>query len=231
LNLEDTRITDPASKTGATADAPPAPRSPRTSAQLARLLADVHADLERLHGITRSAGYEIVFKDLSGAIIEYQGTADDGASGFPARGGLTPGALRRVRAYIEANLTGRIKLEDLAAIANLSRCYFAHAFKQSLGYTPLRYVMSCRLDKARDLVEGSDMPIAEIALATGFTDQSHFSRCFRAFYGIAPLAFRRSQRWESSDEHDIAAHAAGPDRTVADASGQTHRGRQDLVAA
>ncbi len=111
-----------------------------------------------------------------------------------ARGGLSPGALLRVREHIDANLETNVDLADLAAIADLSRCHFARAFKQSVGGTPHRYLMHRRLEKAQELLGGTELPLAEIALATGFSDQSHFSRRFRDHLGTTPSAFRWSQR-------------------------------------
>lgn len=153
------------------------------------MLSDAQAELERLQSVTLRAGYRIAFRDPSGGVIDYADTLLK----QPTRGGLAPSVLRRVRQYIDANLEQRIELADLAAVANLSRCHFACAFKQSLGCTPHRYLMSRRLEKARHLLETSDFPIVEIALATGFADQSHFSRCFRAFFGASPMVFRRSR--------------------------------------
>ena len=111
-----------------------------------------------------------------------------------ARGGLSPGVLRRVREHIDANLEANVDLTDLAAIADLSRCHFARAFKQSVGGTPHRYLMHRRLEKAQELLGGTELSLAEIALATGFSDQSHFSRRFRDHLGTTPRAFRRAQR-------------------------------------
>jgi len=111
-----------------------------------------------------------------------------------ALGGLPPGVLRRVRAFIDANLETAIELADLAAIATLSRCHFARAFKQSVGRTPHGYLMHRRLEKAQQLLASTDLPLAEIALATGFSDQSHFSRRFRDYLGTTPSAFRKSKR-------------------------------------
>jgi transcriptional regulator GlxA family with amidase domain len=163
------------------------------SEQLAKLLLDAQAEYDRLHRITRRAGFSIVFRAPSGALIDHA-THEPGTASKPqARGGLTPSALRKVREYVEANLEFKIELADLAAIGNLSRCHFACAFKQSLGCTPHRYVISRRLEKARQLLCESALPVAEIALATGFADQSHFSRCFRSFFAISPLAYRRSR--------------------------------------
>ena len=111
-----------------------------------------------------------------------------------ARGGLSPGALRRVREHVDTHLEAKFDLADLAIVANLSRCYFARAFKQSTGATPHRYIMYRRLEKAQQMLAETELPLAEIALATGFSDQSHFSRQFREHLKSSPSEFRRSNR-------------------------------------
>lgn len=161
--------------------------------RLAKLLADARAELDILEKITQGAGFEIVFRAPGGTLIARPGHAWTGPSTSPMRGGLPPGVLRRLREHVEANLDGSIELADLAAVANLSRSHFAKAFKQSVGCTPLRYVMSRRLERARRCLGETALPVAEIALAAGFADQSHLSRCFRAYFGISPLAYRRSR--------------------------------------
>jgi AraC-like DNA-binding protein len=112
----------------------------------------------------------------------------------PSRGGLPPRALRRVQDYIDAHLNEGIELEELAATAGLSLHYFARAFKTSMGVPPHGYVLQRRVDKARDLLVQTDRSIADIALAAGFSDQSHLARHFRQSLGISPSAFRRSHR-------------------------------------
>jgi AraC-like DNA-binding protein len=111
-----------------------------------------------------------------------------------ARGGLSPGVLRRVREYIDANLETDVGLDALAKVAGLSRCHFARAFKQSVGTTPHNFLMYRRFCKAVEFIADTNLPLAEIALAAGFSDQSHFSRRFRQYIGVSPSAFRRSQR-------------------------------------
>jgi len=111
-----------------------------------------------------------------------------------ARGGLSPGVLRRVREYIDTNLEADVGLDALAKVAGLSRCHFARAFKQSVGTTPHNFLMYRRFCKAVEFIADTNLPLAEIALAAGFSDQSHFSRRFRQYIGVSPSAFRRSQR-------------------------------------
>ena len=113
-------------------------------------------------------------------------------AGF-ARGGLAPRVLRRIREYIDGNIDQRISVELLAGLANLSVCYFVRAFKQSMGVTPHDYLIRQRVERTKQLLSDSDMPLSEIALVAGFADQSHFSRRFRQHVGMSP----RDYRWSS----------------------------------
>jgi AraC family transcriptional regulator len=111
-----------------------------------------------------------------------------------ALGGLSPGVFRRVCEYIDANLQTNIDLRTLSEIAGLSIWYFGRAFKQSIGASPHRYLLHRRLDRARHFVANTNLPLAEIAIRSGFSDQSHFTRRFSQYFGLSPGAFRRSQR-------------------------------------
>jgi AraC-like DNA-binding protein len=113
---------------------------------------------------------------------------------FYQRGGLPPGALKRVRAYIEGHLAERLSVERLASIAGLSVYHFARAFKTSQGMTPHEYLLDRRISRAQALLDATDTALSEIALESGFADQSHFARHFRQRVGIPPSAYRRSQR-------------------------------------
>jgi AraC-like DNA-binding protein len=110
------------------------------------------------------------------------------------QGGLAPRVLQRVREYIDARLGENIELEALAETAGLSRCHFARAFKQSVGTAPHSYLMQRRLERAKQLIVETALPLAEIALECGFSDQSHFSRRFLQYVGATPRAFRWSAR-------------------------------------
>jgi AraC-like DNA-binding protein len=109
-------------------------------------------------------------------------------------GGLAPRALQRVREYVEEHLSENIELETLADIAGLSKWHFARAFKESVGTPPHFYLVQRRLERAQQLLAETDLPLAQIALKIGFSDQSHFSRRFRTVLGLTPRSFRRSKR-------------------------------------
>jgi AraC-like DNA-binding protein len=123
----------------------------------------------------------------------FRGTSPARASSGPVRfrGGLAPGAFRRVREYIDGHIAQRIPMEELARIAALSLGHFNRAFKQTTGVSPHRYVMQKRVTAATNLLCNTARALAEIALDVGFADQSHFSRTYLAVTGETPSTCRR----------------------------------------
>ena len=111
-----------------------------------------------------------------------------------AHGGLSPGAMRRVREYVEVHLGESIDLSMLAGVAGLSVHHFARQFKQSAGVTPHVYLTQKRVERAQEMLVQTDLPLAEIAFAVGFFDQGHLARHFRHMLGTTPREFRWSQR-------------------------------------
>lgn len=120
-------------------------------------------------------------------------TYSDGMSAAPAKGGLTPRATRRVLAYIEEHLQNDIGLEDLAETVDLSTHYFTEAFRKAVGVPPYRYVLQQRVEKAKELLIRSDMPVSIVAERSGFTSQTQFTTMFRQIVGITPARFRRDK--------------------------------------
>ena len=111
-----------------------------------------------------------------------------------ALGGLAPGALRRVREYIDHHLGDSFQTEALARITGLSPGHFNRAFRQSTGSSPHHYVLQHRIARASNLLRDTDRALADIALDVGFGDQSHFSRTYVAFTGETPSRYRRMHR-------------------------------------
>lgn len=111
-----------------------------------------------------------------------------------SRGGLPPGRTHRICEYIESHLHENVALDALAEIAGLSVHHFARAFRQSVGIPPHGYLVQRRVERARHLLRKTDLPLSEIALAAGFSDQSHFARHFRRLTGTSPSVARRAQQ-------------------------------------
>jgi AraC-like DNA-binding protein len=112
----------------------------------------------------------------------------------PPRGGLAPGALKRIREHVEKGLAEKINVCELAALVGLSESHFSRAFKQSVGQSPHRYLLLRRIAAAAELIEKTDRHLSEIALNAGFSGQCHFTRMFVRETGETPLAFRKRYR-------------------------------------
>jgi AraC family transcriptional regulator len=105
-------------------------------------------------------------------------------------GGLPPAKLQQVLAYIQAHLTQELSLTTLAAVVHLSPDHFARLFKQATGRTPHQYVLWCRMERAKQLLAETDVPLSMIGLQVGCTDQSAFTVRFRKRVAMTPKAYR-----------------------------------------
>ncbi|HEX7154519.1 MAG TPA: AraC family transcriptional regulator [Thermoanaerobaculia bacterium] len=110
--------------------------------------------------------------------------------------GPRPEWLRRTLAYLAVGYAGSVSMRELARHAGVSVSRLSHGFAELMGRPVGAYTRELRVHAAaRALREGEDS-IAEIALTTGFADQSHLSRVFRASKGVTPVEYRRRDRAE-----------------------------------
>ncbi len=80
-------------------------------------------------------------------------------------------------------------LDRYAEYCHLSTSRFSHMFKAAMGITPLEYITSIRIDKAKELLANSDYTISEIADKTGFSSQNYFTRVFKKHVGVPPKEY------------------------------------------
>jgi AraC family transcriptional regulator len=167
------------------------PRFAMKDPLLEQLAVAVH---DTLHDGSRSA---LVYVDTLAQMVAAHLAKAHSSSARPARMpasiGLSDWRLRRLAELIEANLDGDLSLEMMAASVDLSPLYLIRAFKSAFGEPPHRYVLRRRIERAKDLLRTTDMPVAEVALAVGFSSQSHLSTWFQRIVGTSPAAFRRQQ--------------------------------------
>jgi AraC family transcriptional regulator len=112
---------------------------------------------------------------------------------YPSKqnGGLGGRRLKQTLAYIEDHLSEDLTLSQLAGIAGISASHFKSLFRQSVGVPVHQYVIQRRLDRAKDLLMTGKLSIAEIALATGFSHQSHLARHLRRASGFSPRVMKQ----------------------------------------
>lgn len=105
-------------------------------------------------------------------------------------GGLPRFKLRRAIEYVHENMVEDIGFRDVAAHLKMSAYHFARMFKQSTGESPHRYIVRCRMERAKALLSEARLPISDVAFEVGYKSQSHFTTCFGRMTGVTPGAFR-----------------------------------------
>ena len=101
-------------------------------------------------------------------------------------GGLPQQKLRQAIEYIQEHLDQEISLNELAEYLGISRYYFCRLFKQSTGLSPYQYVIQQRVERAKELLLQGKLSLSDIAIACGFTHQSHLNRHFKRLTGVTP---------------------------------------------
>jgi AraC family transcriptional regulator len=147
--------------------------------------------------VEHAGGRNTLFLDHIGLafhahLTDAYGDADAPAS--PVSGGLSPWQLRHAPDFLVAHLDGDPTIAELAQECGLSSGYFARAFRQTMGAAPHQWLITKRIERARELLLSGRLDLAEIAVACGFVDQSHFTRAFARHEGCAPGRWRKLNR-------------------------------------
>lgn len=158
---------------------------------------DLRATMMRLQGLMRAGeGPDPILGETLATLAAIEmARLQAGASGSRERpvAEVASGAIGLVRAFVEDNLARDISLADMAGIAGLSRYHFLRVFKAATGETPHRYVLARRAERAKRMLRQTQLPLTDIAVATGFKSAPRFVRSFREVTGTTPGAWRRSQ--------------------------------------
>jgi AraC-like DNA-binding protein len=138
-----------------------------------------------------------------------------------ARPALSPLPLWRLKlatAYIEANLGGPVRLEDVARAAGLTRMHFAAQFRAATGVRPHDYLLHRRVERAKLLLMRVEATVVDIALEVGFQSQAHFSTVFKRLVGDSP------SNWRHHALDGCTAHEKSP---ANDRASRHHKPRSD----
>lgn len=149
------------------------------------------ASLEEPHHASKIFLDHVLHALNSHVVCSYSGVT---LSAAQFRGGLSSVQMRRATELLEAHLDGDIALQQVAEACELSVSHFSRAFKQTFRTPPYRWLIERRVDRARDLMKNSRLPLADIAIRCGFADQSALNRSFKRIHGVTPGTWRRGQR-------------------------------------
>lgn len=155
-----------------------------TMRKLARLMADQDGPASKLYAETLGLAAALEMFRLSSELNSIKDVSG-------------PGTLSRTQrdlvcSYIDENLARDIGLDELAQVCSLTRFHFSRAFKATFGKPPYHYILIRRIEQAQKMLATSRIPIADVALACGFSGASQFTRSFKGMTGQTPQAFRRS---------------------------------------
>lgn len=120
--------------------------------------------------------------------------------------------LRRVEQYIADHFDRCISLSELANVAGLSRMHFAAQFRTATGYRPREYLLNHRVEHAKNLLATTERPLAEIALAVGFSTQAHFSTVFKRISGQSPARWRFASKGQRPEVEAPPQRRPSPQR-------------------
>jgi len=105
-----------------------------------------------------------------------------------------PSLMERVIHYIQSHYRESIGLYDVARAVGRSPAYLTDRVRRETGRTVLRWIIDCRMQEARHLLQGTEMTVYSIANVLGYTDTSHFIRQFRQYHGVSPQTWRDQHR-------------------------------------
>lgn len=98
--------------------------------------------------------------------------------------------IKKAMSYISDNFASNITLDDVARHVHLNPAYFSTIFKQSCGSSFKEYLNMVRIEESKRLLANTDYSVVDIAVATGFMDQSYFSKVFKKYTGLTPKQYR-----------------------------------------
>ena len=153
---------------------------------LAGQLRALHLQLER--GVPRLEGETRLLEVLAGLITRHADAPPRHRAGH--KGGHEPQAVTQVKRYLESHYAEDVSLERLTHLTGLSRHYLVRAFGEAAGVPPHAYLRQVRVEHAKTFLARGHA-VAEVAVMTGFTDQSHLTRWFKRLWGVTPGQYRR----------------------------------------
>jgi len=102
--------------------------------------------------------------------------------------------LRSIFYYVNENISKKITLEELADLIYVSKSHLIYLFKEYIGQPPMDYVKKIKIQKAKELLLTTKLPLNKISERIGYDNQSQFSRAFRQDTGMSPTAYRNSEQ-------------------------------------
>lgn len=145
--------------------------------------------------ISKDRGWQLLLRALLCEMLVFCSRLDISAKRTERSGDTPAGISHRVIKYIEENYSRSVSASDLAKEFGCSAENMTKQFRAELSLTPTEYLRRYRIAKSMELLCGTDMPVNDVALSSGFSDFSAFSRVFKQYEGDTPSAYRKKMRF------------------------------------
>jgi AraC-like DNA-binding protein len=152
-----------------------------TDVRLARIIQGAFAS----ESLLETPAVDSIVVDLAAGLL----AAERGGARPPASSRIDVRAIARARDFLDAERTRVVHSSELESVTGLTRYDLARQFKLALGTSPHRYLIMRRLEIARQRIH-LGRPLVEVACEMGFADQAHFTRAFKAAFGLTPARYR-----------------------------------------
>lgn len=144
----------------------------------------------------KTPGHEIVCQNLMEILVVHLTRQTNYSATLTPIKSKTSRLSVSVRRYIDAHYKENINLDMLAEISHVSKYHMVHAFTEEYGISPINYMISCRIEEARQLLKTTDYSQAVISRMLGFSSPSYFSQAFRKIEQKSPTEYRKLSRQE-----------------------------------
>lgn len=166
-----------------------------------REIADVADRVLRYHG-DDNYGKDLLMQALSTELLVFASRAlkEEWEESLKVRTGRAKELVYVARDFILDNFDRSINVGDVADYVFLSQGYFARAFREELGVSPMNFLLKVRVDKACELLEDEDTKVSSIAMRVGFTSPQRFNAAFRKQMNMTPMEYRQMKQNNTLEE-------------------------------
>lgn len=145
----------------------------------------------------KSPGYETICQDLMEIFVIYLTRQTDFSTTMVPIKKSASRLCNNVKRYIDEHFKENISLDMLAELTHSSKYYMVHAFSEEFGVSPINYMISRRIEEAKQLLKTYDYSLSLISRILGFSSPSYFSQIFRKTTGMTPNEYRKISRQDS----------------------------------
>ena len=158
---------------------------------------------------TKAPGYETICQDLMEVLVIYLTRQTNFSTTMAPIRKSSSRLCPTVRRYIDEHFKENINLDLLAQLTHSSKYYLVHAFSEEYGISPINYMISKRIEEAKQLLKNDDYTLSVISRMLGFSSPSYFSQIFKKNEHMTPNEYRKLSRADNTSQPLTSAKSGG----------------------